>query len=396
MLHKIEIPAYRPQLEAILQFQYELLSFACSVPTLPLNPAMLKDNFGELCGGWLSKRCWKDNAGKHKNIFCVELEDLISYMAQNPLKGPEIVDAFQNDKDFHNLHDPDFEFQYPKLSQNTKEVLAPLMIAFYKRLLETGFPSCVHLGSTTKFDRKLLLRGFYTANPNLKVCPGCDGPQPRLSNQTLGIPLEEEAEAPKRRDFAEIDHFFPKSSYPFFSIHFMNLVPLCPTCNIKAKNGKDPLNAYTGKGALQHTFIPFIKPAISCIEIVIDRDTNSRRRVMLKDIQLPASQRMRNLDITFELSMNWEHHLDRWIGHMVSQIRRSLPRSKKNCQRIEKEIKKILRNLKMAHKDEIGQIDYLLVQRGYAKYALDNPLELELLIEQAMDNNAPKRNNTRK
>lgn len=38
---------------------------------------------------------------------------------------------------------------------------------------------------------------------------------------------------------AELDHFYPRSLYPFLSITFLNLIPSCKTCNSKLKGDKD-------------------------------------------------------------------------------------------------------------------------------------------------------------
>lgn len=40
----------------------------------------------------------------------------------------------------------------------------------------------------------------------------------------------------------QIDHFYPKSKYPFLAMSFYNLIPSCQTCNgFEAKGEKDPL-----------------------------------------------------------------------------------------------------------------------------------------------------------
>lgn len=40
----------------------------------------------------------------------------------------------------------------------------------------------------------------------------------------------------------EIDHFYPKSRYPFLAISYYNLIPSCQTCNgIGGKHDKDPI-----------------------------------------------------------------------------------------------------------------------------------------------------------
>ncbi len=41
---------------------------------------------------------------------------------------------------------------------------------------------------------------------------------------------------------AEIDHFYPRSLYPFLSISFFNLIPSCKTCNSKCKGDLDTFN----------------------------------------------------------------------------------------------------------------------------------------------------------
>jgi hypothetical protein len=390
MLHKLQMPAYRPQLEAILDFQYRLLFFACTAPALPLNTAILKAAFGDKQGNWLSERCWRQ---RKATLFYKELAKLIDYVTRNPLEGTAIIDAFSNDRDFYNrLNDPDFEFQYSKLSKDAKEVIEPLMISFYERLLRTGFPDYIHLCNRETFTYKILLKDFYAANNDLVVCPGCDGPRPKLNNETLlGIEMEEEGKK-RNRNYAEVDHFFPKALYPFFSIHFMNLVPLCPTCNLKAKQDKDPLNEDVGKGVLNHTFLPFIKPAMPCIEVLISRDVNSLRRVKIKDAQRSSSHRVQNLDATFELSDNWEDHLRSWIGNMMFEIGGLRTRGRRDRQKIERQIKERLRPLAKAPDDSIGKMTHLLIERVYASYVLKDPRELELLIDQAMDDNAPKGN----
>ena len=43
----------------------------------------------------------------------------------------------------------------------------------------------------------------------------------------------------------EIDHFYPKSKYPYLAASFFNLIPSCPTCNgFGAKEAKDTFYVY--------------------------------------------------------------------------------------------------------------------------------------------------------
>lgn len=67
---------------------------------------------------------------------------------------------------------------------------------------------------------------------NLRICPYC-GRAFIYSIQQVGS---------KTVVKPQIDHFLPKSTYPFFALSFMNLIPSCQTCNMKdCKGDHDPL-----------------------------------------------------------------------------------------------------------------------------------------------------------
>jgi hypothetical protein len=62
-------------------------------------------------------------------------------------------------------------------------------------------------------------------NANYKFCPCC------------GLVPVESSESRYREDN---DHYGPKADYPFASVNFFNLVPLCSKCNKKCKSTKNP------------------------------------------------------------------------------------------------------------------------------------------------------------
>lgn len=73
---------------------------------------------------------------------------------------------------------------------------------------------------------------------NLRICPYC-GRAFIYSVQQVGS---------KTVVKPQIDHFLPKSKYPFLALSFMNLIPSCQTCNMKdCKGNNDPVKfASTG------------------------------------------------------------------------------------------------------------------------------------------------------
>ncbi|WP_447951128.1 HNH endonuclease [Chryseobacterium koreense] len=111
----------------------------------------------------------------------------------------------------------------------------------------------------------------------------------------------------------QIDHFFPKSKYPFLAMSFYNLIPSCQTCNgFGAKEEKDPLiegliNPYLLKNSdFSFTFEPVSSRIISTL-----LDKNSIKVKIIKNI--PG-----HLDV-FKLKELYELHSD----HVVELIFKS-------------------------------------------------------------------------
>lgn len=65
------------------------------------------------------------------------------------------------------------------------------------------------------------------SSSNLSVCPCCNAVEINIIN---GI---------NATATPDIDHFFPKSKYPFFAVSLNNFVPACSYCNQKFKKCKD-------------------------------------------------------------------------------------------------------------------------------------------------------------
>jgi hypothetical protein len=51
-----------------------------------------------------------------------------------------------------------------------------------------------------------------------------------------------------------LDHYLPKSIYPYNSLNFKNLIPICEYCNGKYKLGKDTLSKTKNKGKKNETY----------------------------------------------------------------------------------------------------------------------------------------------
>lgn len=100
-----------------------------------------------------------------------------------------------------------------------KEDMKPLLVKFYDRLIDLAEVP----GDKLDYYNKLRLE-----NSDFKFCPCC------------GLSPIESAESHYREDN---DHYLPKAEFPFATVNFQNLVPLCSKCNKKCKSTKNPFEA---------------------------------------------------------------------------------------------------------------------------------------------------------
>lgn len=90
--------------------------------------------------------------------------------------------------------------------------MKPLLVKFYSHLISAA-------------EKLKYYNALITHNANFKFCLCC------------GLTPVESAESHYREDN---DHYLPKADYPFASVNFKNLPPLCGKCNKKCKSTKNP------------------------------------------------------------------------------------------------------------------------------------------------------------
>lgn len=122
-----------------------------------------------------------------------------------------------------------FRRKYPKLakSSNTYKVIFYLFVT-------RGYDT---FKGATNYNAYTFVKAL-----KLKTCPYCN------INYISFLEKEKNNDKTKQRR-AELDHFFPKSVYPFLAVNFYNLIPSCSTCN-KLKSDDDLmklLNPYDSK-----------------------------------------------------------------------------------------------------------------------------------------------------
>lgn len=155
-------------------------------------------------------------------------------------------------------------YSYTYMKDNSNKMLFDLLKKFYDYLYDS-------LTKTKAFkDNYISLKEHYelfcSTNTVSHICPFC------------GINKMETVRDEKRAAF---DHLFEKSRFPFISLHYLNLVPMCDECNEDYKKSKsiystglgfhifDKLNietiAQSYKGLY---FFPFEEGGSNSIEII--------------------------------------------------------------------------------------------------------------------------------
>lgn len=133
-----------------------------------------------------------------------------------------------------------------------KDNMKPLLVKFYEYLIDRAEVE----GDKLDYYNKLLTKNPY------KTCSCC------------GLTPIESATTHYREDN---DHYLPKADYPFASVNFKNLIPLCSKCNKKCKSTKNPFSA----GRV--SYFPF-DTAHQIIEVFVGlKDNNDINYLALKE-----------------------------------------------------------------------------------------------------------------
>lgn len=145
-------------------------------------------------------------------------------------------------------------------------------------------------------------KGKFISEINIDTCPYC--------NRNYIYVLSK-----KGRVKPEIDHFFPKSKYPYFGISFFNLIPSCQTCNGKSAKGElDPF--------LENMISPYqIKEydfefTYKIISVDILSPLNGKSGV---NVKLKSNKRIAGNNKVFKLTKLYKKHED----HVVELILKS-------------------------------------------------------------------------
>ncbi len=122
----------------------------------------------------------------------------------------------------------------------------------------------------------------------------------------------------------QIDHIFPKSKYPFFSVSLFNLVPSCANCNLNKGSIKFELDKYCH---------PYIESFSVLFNFAIDEDIKSLTSVIKKESEIKIeitnkkNLKVKNHDELFDLTGIYSNFSN--IAAEIIELGRFLPKSKR-------------------------------------------------------------------
>lgn len=150
----------------------------------------------------------------------------------------------------------------------------------------------------TQTDNKAYI---FTQKLGINVCPYCNMNYIFTNDKGHG----------KTRP--ELDHFFPKSLYPYLAISLYNLIPSCHICNSNLKKAIDfhsekHLHPYENNNYLDYQFkikytsdnIKTIIPTIDEFEITIENQSENQE----------TQEKIKNSNRTFKLEELYNYHKD--------------------------------------------------------------------------------------
>jgi hypothetical protein len=360
VLHKVNPPDCEDRMKSIYRLQYKVLAFACSTNISSLNdPTIFRRKFGA-SGEWLYELV------KRNGTFNGALTNVITHIACNHGKRYEILQAFLNDTRFHKrLNDNSFRFHYRKLDDKTQQVIGELMELFYDYLLVTGFPINAS-DNGHRFNRESFGQAFWEANDRMRLCPACDGPKPDSENGKV---------------FSENDHFFPKSKYPFLSVHGSNLLPICKYCNQSFKGAKDPIDDHETE-PLRRNFYPYELPAINRINIKVTRSVAGEKVVSLEPSDPDDLVRVVNLRRIVRLETRWIGKLSGTISQLIEDLRELQNYNRRLGEDLKDDFSQLLQARQKFYESTIGRRDGSVLAANYLRFALADPAEIQQLYKE--------------
>lgn len=301
MLHHIEIPPEAAHLQWVVGLQERLMRGLCDPVTAPgtVTVAWVQGLWHDAPKPWVKKFCGRKALGLMRKLADAATVEKAAVLAAflNDSRGGQAFAGGAVTFRFHGLSACRANLD---LAKSVKELFG----WFYDPHFDSGagYSAPGVVLAEGRLDRTAFVTAFARHN-KLGVCPYCDG--------TL---------SPKR---AKVDHFYPKSEYPFLAVVPENLVPACTDCNsVQFKGAKAPLAPGT-LNEVADWFHPYHRTADGQfrIEFLPPRANDQPRQLRLVSDDASTQRRLDNLDSLLGVADFWADRLKHRMKSHISALR---------------------------------------------------------------------------
>lgn len=130
---------------------------------------------------------------------------------------------------------------------------------------------------------------------------------------------------------AQLDHFFPKDSYPLFAVSFYNLIPSCYSCNHVKSNRRLKYSPYDPNFSFDDVKFTYAPKSVDYIEIKIDsHDSDFKNGIRILGIEELYQS---HIDVVNELIWKKEVYTDSYrdgLSKILNQTNLELSKAELN------------------------------------------------------------------
>ncbi|MBB6050434.1 hypothetical protein [Armatimonas rosea] len=337
-----------------LKLQKKILKFIVDPITIfPLDENQLANFFGDDTKKWI----W--NKPKLRKLLSSSVE-AAQCMPRSP-RIYSIIDDFCHDIKFRkHINDPSFIFKFvvTKDSPWFDRTIQELMVYLYSDVFD-GKPG-FNVNPLKVSNRSNFVYDFSIHNRDLLVCPVCDQLMPPPKNNHSAHTL---------------DHFFPKATFPFLSIHPENFLPACHHCNSTLKGTKHPIKYGNG---LPDSFLPFHESVSNVAKVKFSRNQNGVLNIEVIESNGGHSNRTKNFMYLFEIEDQWRYIV---MEHVVGRIKHEINKQLRANKHLDfSDLLPHIQYIKTDHDNNKGKWPYSFLYSGYIDYLLSNSVELQGFI----------------
>ena len=248
---------------------------------------------------------WSAKSYRPGEPFYNKIENLFTF---SQAERKNIYEMMQHDMEFdQHIDDPGFVFEEQQLEKQQKEAVKELILHLYDNLFRKG--KFIFQSQPTGYEE--FKNSLFEQNLS-DICPAC------LTWQT------------DLKDYGEVDHYFPKKSYPALTFHPINLAVVCSECNGFLVKGEKDIYATSN---LTELYIPYLRHAEKEVELGVkwieEDGKDGEQEKVKKMVMVPRgldvkliNKRIQNLDNLFSLSKRWTKRMNRIIEYELKHLQR--------------------------------------------------------------------------